>query len=190
METQLNEGISYFSKPFACCTSSLHSLGKYFPQGSLVLFSESISSAQETDLDSCHEREYTGWYFRDEVLVVKDFENSINFSLHCFSASAEPHCTCWSGEGRVVFLSTKSFSEQIVQVVLAPVIFSFHRLSWKLIFPHTWMQAQSTNSPSTVHKQGSLSVPHTHLCVFPSSQTHQFIPSFHVAQYIPRYLPR
>lgn len=118
MEIHLNEIISYFSKPFTCI-SSLHSLGKYFPQGSLVLFSKPKCSAQETDLDSCHEREYTGCYFRDEVLMVKNF----NFSLHCFSSSAEPHCTCWPEEGRVVILSTRSFSEQIVQLVLAPVIF-------------------------------------------------------------------
>lgn len=174
METHLNERTSYFSKPFSCCVSSIHSLGKYFPQGPLVFFSESTSSAHETDLDSCHEREYTGWYFRGEVLVVKD----LNFSLHCFSSSDEPYCTCWSGEKRIVFLSTKSFSEQIAQLVLAPVIFSStgfagidppshldagteHKLSWP--------RAQTVLPPSASHP--SLCLP-----LFSHPPIHPFIP--------------
>lgn len=184
MEIHLNERTSYFSKLFTCYISFLHSLGKYFPQESVVLFSKPTSCAQETELNSCHEREYSGWYFRDEVLA-KNFKSS----LHCFSSSPEPHCTCWPEE-RVVFLSTRSFSEQTVQFVLAPVIFFLPQTLLEIDPPSHLDAGTDEILPRTVHKQCSLPVPHTHLCVFSSSQTHQFISSFYVAQGIPRHLPR
>lgn len=129
MGIYLNEKTSYFSKSSSSCVPTFQSFGNYFPQGSLVLFSEQISSAQEPDMDSCHERVYAGWSCRDEVLLV----NVCKSSLPCCSFSEEPHYSCWPGEERGVFLSTIPFSESgLVLVCLG--------LFWLFYLPQTLLE--------------------------------------------------
>lgn len=184
MEINLNEITCYSNKAFTCCTSSLHSLGKYFPQGSLVLFSKPTSSAQETDLDSCHEREYTGWYLemRSWWWRTSIFPSIASLLLLKPTALADQE-----KEGLFFFQAGLSVSRQ-------------SSLFWHLwFFPSTdfagsWSPItpgprHRANPPSTLHKQRSLPLPHTHLCVFSSSHTHQLIPSFHVSQVSPQIAP-
>lgn len=176
----LNEKASYFSKSPSCCVPPFHSLGNYFPQGSLVLFSEQIS-VQEPGMDSCHERVYTGWSCRDEVLLV----NVCKPSLRCCSFFEEPIIVAvQERKGVFFFQPSPSGGGYIVWAC-----FGMCALLPSTDSPGSW----SPNTPDSGIEQifllalcknrSSFQVPHTYFCVFSSSHTHQLIPSFQGAIY-------
>lgn len=181
MGIYLNEKTFYFSKSSTCFAPSFHSLGIYFPQGSLVLFSQQISAQEQTWTPATKGNTWDGPSGMRSCWCLQVFSLPLLFWGMPLQLLARRRKGCFS----CTIQPAPSVSGQIVLAcfgtcALLPSTDSAG--SWSTVTPGCRHRAGLP--PSTLYKVFL----HTHLCVFSSSHTHWFISLFQAVQYILRLL--